>query len=439
MSRFNKYFPSTENLGDTNIIASADQTLEEESLIVAENVAETNESTADAEQFIEAEEGLEALKASIEHVKENGHLDSTSAMFLGHALRGYGIALGTTFNVPSTESIGPSGYRDYLDISLEGIGDILKRIWDAIKTAISRAITMIKNLFAKLFGGVEKLRSRHAALSKSVKDMKEKVDITIPSVTHLRYNNKDDIASIVTGLKATADCGKIVLEPVLNSVDKALDSIMQDILGVDIKSTWMGLGKDKATGKAETDQGSSARSNGFWGSVKTAFTSNLKSSYSSLTKVHQISGDKRFEITSEKDMESGETTVQIPKLVGDSKASSMNEGTKAEKVSKGQVSDVLSATGDIITQLEKNKGRLESLTKKREAIQAKGDKFVADAAKIHDGNEAVISAQLKIGLRMAGRDYTQPINQYAAHAFNVARAGLALADRAIGGQGKAKE
>lgn len=156
--------PSNETQSDLELekacseIEEADRSVERAAMEQEEleAVAETMESIQiSLESAIADDEGLTAREAEAHRIA------------LKHALRG-----ALPMPVASLESFGDASERlEATQLSLESIGATIKKIWEAIKRAVMNAIRAIADFFAKLFGGVKRLREK---AEKVVKDLEAK-------------------------------------------------------------------------------------------------------------------------------------------------------------------------------------------------------------------------------------------------------------------------
>ena len=108
-----------------------DDTVEGEMLEVQEAASDVQLDEEAVEELEEAAEGLEAIALSLESEMANGGLDPQAAQFAAHAIDAHTKRLGVSSSiVPSMESFGgASGKLQGTQVSLEGLKDILAKIW----------------------------------------------------------------------------------------------------------------------------------------------------------------------------------------------------------------------------------------------------------------------------------------------------------------------
>jgi hypothetical protein len=405
-----------EATNETELVVSADDTLEIEIAEAGEAEGEFEEQGDNVEELGEISEGLESILISMESAMQDGGLNPQAALFMQHAVQAHVGRLGLEASdvTPSMESFGgASGQAAATTISMEGIGETLKKIWMAIKNAVSKAIQAIKNFFSKIFGGVGKLKSRHEALKKAVKEIKEEKGdkIKVPNANTLRYKGKADMGSILAGLNATLTVGG-------NEIKDLIDSA-QDFYDVRVP---------RLLDRAETNDFAREELQ----KALTDATNNVETVFKKSVGVSQVmSGDAVIRFEGTKSIENGsDTNLSAPKLVKGYGFKAIDDaGTEIAAPSKAELQKVLDVTGKIIAQLEDKKKPLEKLTAAREkALKATESKVEGWTKKI---KESAKQAGASMVMRKANFDISRAVNQIYSHEFNVVRAALALVDRGV--------
>ena len=122
------------------------------------------------ENTVEAGEDLEALSDIAAGAADEGGLDRAGAEVLTEAVDNAAAKAGIdsdSVNMPAAESFGGRTSRvTATQLAVEGIGDQIKKIWQAIIDGMKKAWEWIKDHWFKLFGGYEKLKSRAEAIEK---------------------------------------------------------------------------------------------------------------------------------------------------------------------------------------------------------------------------------------------------------------------------------
>lgn len=142
--------------------------------------AELTEDSNELEDVVVAAEEAEADAAALgdiagvmeESVQEGEGLDETAAQITEVAVESICARLGVrrySRTIPSMESFGSRSSRvSATRIAMEGIGDIIKKIWDAIVSAAKRVWEFIRGIAGKI------TKSRDSLL-KHLEDLEEKV------------------------------------------------------------------------------------------------------------------------------------------------------------------------------------------------------------------------------------------------------------------------
>lgn len=415
-----------EATNETELVVSADDTLEIEIADAAEAEGEVEEQGDNVEELGEISEGLESILISMESAMQDGGLNPQAALFMQHAVQAHVGRLGLEASdvTPSMESFGgASGQAAATTISMEGIGETLKKIWLAIKNAVSKAIQAIKNFFAKIFGGVSKLKTRSDALKKAVSDLtEEKGDkIKVPNANTLRYKGKADISSVIAGLEATH---KIAGEHMENLSKSAAE--------------FYAVRVPRLLERAET--------NDF---AKDALENELLDASKQFTDVAQktvsvtspMSGDAVMRMEETASVEKGtDGNLKAPKLVKGYAFKALDDsGTEVAAPSKAEMQKILGACDKMIAQLEEKKKSLEKLTEAREKAMKESEKKVEGWTK--KIKESAKQAAASMIMRKANLDLGRGVNAIYSHEFNVVRAALALVDRGVAAHkaGPAKE
>lgn len=415
-------------LFDTELVVSPDQTVEQEIAETAESFSEAEQGSDDVQELGDISEGLESIVASMEACMEDGGLTPQAALFMQHAVNGYTRRLGLSASsiTPSMESFGgASGQAAATTISMEGVAETLKKIWVAIKNAVSKAIQAVKNFFAKIFGGVAKLKSRADALKKAVGELSAdgKGKMKVPNANTLRFKGKANTGDIINGLKATNKLGAETYGQVLETAN-----------------LYYKIAVDKVLNRAELNDAAEAE-------VKAALGKAQEDAHKVFEKVTAVSnvcsGDAVFRVTATSNGEKGaQSGLSVPSLVKGYGFKAVDDGgVEIDVPKKAELSSILSEVDGLISQMEGKKASLEGLSKAREdALKATERKVEGWASKMKEGGKQALAGLI---MRKVNMDVTRPVNQFYSHEFNVVRAALALVDRGVsaskkGGDGDKK-
>lgn len=416
-----------DTLNETDLVVAADDTIEIEIADAAEAEHEAEEQSDNVEELGEISEGLESILISMESAMQDGGLSPQSALFMQHAVQAHVGRLGMSAGdvTPSMESFGgASGQAAATTISMEGVGDTIKKIWLAIKNAVAKAIQAVKNFFAKIFGGVGKLKSRIDSLKTTVAGLTafDGSDIKVPNANTLRYKGKADISSIINGLKATdSQLGKVVPDMINAANDFYVVKVARILSRSEMNEEAKEALQDELANTTEETTQTIA---------KIVQVSNV------------ISGDAVLRGSATANSEHGAATnVKAPRLVKGFGFKAIDDSaTEAKAPSKSEMETILKLAADMVAKLEDRKKGLEGLTKAREEASKKTDAKVDGwMKKIKAGASAAVAGTV---MRVCNVDLAAPINQTYSHSFNVTRAALALVERAIvshkAGPGKKK-
>lgn len=414
--------------------------IDSDAVEITQTFAEADEATEDAEELAEVEEGMTEVQEDVEAAVEHGGLDPVAARFAQHAIKAYMSRLGVEADdvMPSLESFGSSSSRLHAtQISLEGIGDWIKKIWVAIKTAVARAVKAVSDFFSKLFGGVKRLKTAADSLRKDLKEKnkikKEGIKINVPSPNSLMFGRSVELSAIVKGIEATSSVldSQLALVETLKTNLKTtgantkqfVDEFTRAFTASTQKSA-EGQDKAKKTVKAAID-GLTDVAGSTINTVKASIKSGAK-----------ISGDRdiSYKITGIRDNYKsdilGENTAAIKvKLFIQQPAAGFDD--KKE----------ISLNGDdhknIITILEKIINMCDAIDKKKNALSelSKIRKDALDSIKVEGKfSEAVekFSEKTKIRfiLKAVENDFSSGVTKVCNVSFSIARAAYALCKKA---------
>lgn len=405
-----------EATNQTELVVATDDTIEVEITEANEAEGVFEEQSDNVEELGEISEGLESILISMESAMQDGGLNPQAALYMQHAVQAHVGRLGLEASdvTPSMESFGgASGQAAATTISMEGIGETLKKIWLAIKNAVSKAIQAIKNFFSKIFGGLSKLKNRAEALKKSIKEIKEENGdkIKVPNANTLRFKGKVDASSIIAGLNAT--------HTVAGEVTKGLGEAAEVYYNVRVP---------RLLERAETNE----FANDALKEALAEATEGVEGVVQKITSTSApMSGDAvvRAEVT--KSMEKGtDSNVTAPKLVKGYGFKALDDaGTEIDAPSKADLVKMIDGSLKLIAQMEDKKKTLEKLTAAREkALKATETKVEGWTKKIKEAGRQAAASMI---MRKANFDLGRCVNQVYSHEFAVVRATLALVDRSI--------
>jgi hypothetical protein len=408
-------------LFDTELVVSPDDTVEQEIAETAESYAEAEQGSDDVAELGDISEGLESICASMEACMEDGGLNPQAALFMQHAVNGYTRRLGLSVSsiTPSLESFGgASGQAAATTISMEGIKETVKKIWQAIKNAVMKAIAAVKNFFAKLIGGAKKLKGRVEGLKSRLKDGHTgEGKVKVPSPDVLNYQGKSDIASINNGFAVLVPMVEDSWSEVVNAAEKYY-------------AHWGALLSDPKTQNALEE----AAINSAVEKADAEFTTVA-------TKVSQRSkealGGWYFTVDSGTQTPAGEAAERATLTLGRKKHNTA-EGVEIDTPSGNDLKKTLDYCDSIVTTLMAKGTYLTKLESARDKALAQTETFVK-AAETGKLGKAWSQAKVNMGMRRATKDLTRPLLQVNNAGFSAVRAALTLVERSLGAKAPVKD
>jgi hypothetical protein len=401
-------------LFDTELVVSPDDTVEQEIAETAEAFAESEQGSDDVAELGDISEGLESICASMESCMEDGGLNPQAALFMQHAVNGYTRRLGLSVSsiTPSLESFGgASGQAAATTISMEGIKETVKKIWQAIKNAVMKAIAAVKNFFAKLIGGAKKLKGRIEGLKSRLKNGHTgEGKIKVPSPDVLNYQGKSDIASINNGFAQLVTMVEDSWSEVVNGAEKYY-------------AHWGALLADPKTQNALEE------------SAINSAVEKAESEFATVaTKVTQRSkealGGWYFTMDSGSQTAAGDDATKATLSLGRKKHNAA-EGTEIDAPSGQDLKKTLDYCDSIVTTLMAKGTYLTKLEGARDKALAQTETFVK-AAETGKLGKAWSQAKVNMGMRRATKDLTRPLLQVNNAGFSAVRAALTLVERSLG-------
>ena len=205
---------------------------------VSAPVADVAEAAAEVDQQEEVLADMTEAAGEVENVETaadaaiaesaDGTLSRESAAWVRIALEN---AIGKTGLVPaimpSLEAFGgTSGRRSATKVTMEGIGEFLKKIWNAIKTQIQKVWAYVKNWYLKVLDAAPRLKKKAEAISKRTENMTgspEAKDFELGVLKQLHLSGKaPKEGEIVTKMKLVTERWKLPWAPKLPRVTRKL-------------------------------------------------------------------------------------------------------------------------------------------------------------------------------------------------------------------------
>lgn len=390
----------------TEIVGGVDS-MENDMMEVAEAYDEVEGVEEDIEEMEEIAEGMESLRDALAASLESGGLDTQSAVMTRLALGSYTTRLGLEADkvLPSLESFGgDSGRLSATQVSMESIGETLKKIWAAVRAAVERAIKAISDFFAKIFGATKKVKERAEALRKEVQALekdgaKPEGEMSVPGANTLGMEGKADIKTITEGLGNLVEVsGQIAT--MADGADEYYAEAAKKV--IELKD------KDEA---ADAE----AASTSLWEKAKAIFA-----------KVEKHEGkltSGNYTIVSTAKGESTEVAVNFTRSEKAKAVQDTKIATPDAKTLVGICDDVIK----LVETLEKTEKAVSDAKKAREAaVKAASD--VVKASERNAVGKVWTNQKAQSVLRAAQKDMLRPLTQSASHVFAVSRSALGLVE-----------
>jgi Holliday junction resolvase RusA-like endonuclease len=382
---------------------------ESASLEIAEAAHEMEMMDYQQEELEHAHASLESIAVSLEGLVANDErgLDRVAAEGYRHAISAIvGDALPNP--VSSLESFGgESECAEATQISLEGIKDTVKKIWEAIKRAVSNAIKATSDFLAKLFGGVAKMEKRVEDLKKQLKEAQDNKhtvkegEFKLPGAGRLELDGSINERALEQGMSMVND----ITLTTIDETQKAAESIYKEISDF-----------YKKGGKPDDLDDVSKLAGGAISKIKTKAVGSL------------LPGGKTF--VTEGTKEDGAPGKATIKVSDHPSAKNFDGSTKVDVPSLATIGKMLDSAEKAAKHLSKAKKDRDNLKKVRENVMDEAEKWSKDAEK-GKLSEMWTEGKVSVALRMAQSSLFSNIGQMDGYVFSYNRALVAAADAAL--------
>lgn len=384
--------------------------LESASFDIAESDHQIEMMDYQQEELEHAHASLESIAVSLEGLVANDErgLDRVAAEGYRHAITAIvGDALPNP--VASLESFGgESECAEATQLSLEGIKDTVKKIWEAIKRAVSNAIKATADFFAKLFGGVGKMEKRVEDLMKELdtakKDKHTAKDgmFKVPGADRLEMDGKITESALKSGMTFVND-GMVKLSTGVQ--DSAMD-VYKEISDFYKKADKV---DDIVAVKKKVDTIVSK------GETKT---------------IGAMGPGGKTAVTTEGSDDEGTSSKTI-KIADHPKAKNFDGKSEIKTPSLSTIEDMLKSAEGAVKYLANAKKDRDALKKVREGVMDDAEKWVKDAEKGKMG-ESWTEAKVNGALRLSQNGLFGNLGRIDSYIFGYNRALVAAAAAALG-------
>lgn len=395
--------------------------LEEDQMEISGAEAEMADAEEVVDELEDAADGLESISEALSASLENGGLDPQSSHFMAMATASYTNRLGLDSTLPSLESFGGESDREEATkVSLEAVSDYIKKIWEAIKSAIQKAIKAMTDLFAKVFGGAAKLEKAAQSLAKAANDAKgsaQEDKISISNISQLHIKGKYEAGDILDGLKNTQEVLDYLYGDYADDAAKWYQEIGKALADSSVKAS------DDAD---EVDKDMAKFSEDFLKAL-----ADMGKKFGST----ELPGGKSVAIEVKSD-DNGLSAVDAPSI-----SSNGGEAPNSGEIDTPSLADVkkmAEGVESIAKTIQSKKKAVESLDKAREDALKAADKFVQDG----DGGKlgkAWDKAKITLTLRSLNKGLARPVAQVSSMGFSTGRAVLMVGKKAVEAYGEEKK
>ena len=220
-----------------------DETVEAEELAVDQASDEANAELDAGDDLVEAEQTLESIYKQLVSASEAGRgISEESARFMqlaieGITIKGHRLSLGKV-GIPSCESFGSSNRAlSNTNLSMEGVGEVLRRVWTWIKEQVTKIVAKIKNWYKSVLGLAPRLKKRAEAIKKKADGTSGSTDeSTVELSVHKQLvieKKAPTPQEAVTALEVVADIAKNVLSVGGPVGSKVADAMIDELNSLD--------------------------------------------------------------------------------------------------------------------------------------------------------------------------------------------------------------
>lgn len=401
-----------EEITDEQAEAVLEETPESEVTEVVEAEQEVDAAEAASAELEEAAEGLESLQAALESSLANGGLTAGEARFANMHAASLCGRLGLTQSVmPSMESFEANDRVEATRVSMEGIGETLKKIWEAIKSMAAKVWNWISNFFKSIFGAAERLERRAKALDKVAGKLTgdaKKSKITVSARLASRIALGDKVDATAKGakdlVKAIETCAKFDLEN-----NQTTGKFVEEFRGLMGKTAKIADGAEWLKARApKMVEGLVKRS-----------TSGVNAVWATAT----VPGNVSFQVSVRQDDNTVSSVDRVPT------GKSIEKDVEVDTLKPDDISKVAKAALDIV-----NISKRVSADNKAKKIEL-GNLPTNNAGEEDAGVKRLIAIRLQRAVALQGKLRAKA----AAHGVNTAAAYLDIAAKSAKQYGKAAE
>lgn len=299
----------------------------------------------------------------------------------------------------SVESLATFDGVEKATVTVESLGDTLKKLWETIRTAVERAIKALRDFFAKLFGGIKKLSAYFNRLKSEVKklDSDPEGEITVRSASNLIYNGKVSVEGILEGLGNSRVVGEILMGPYVDTVNQYYETVANQMIDKDF------------IGASVQDKQHILKKYVLFNPNDDLWIAHTRR----ITKAGEIIGGY---IPQKGTIATGDTLKFERK--GDE---SLNQGYSLQALSKKEMIKMIDSSLDVLSQIEKREKAIEKIAKGREEVLKSLKEFVKASDRGLLGSFWTNDHARRV-MAAGNRNLVYPVNQYTNFTYSSLRA-----------------
>lgn len=408
---------------------TADLELEKDSGEIARLETAVSQAELEQEELESAESTMEGIVASLESaIDDEVGMTAREANAYRLAFR---ASVGYALPNPVTTLESECGDTERMEasvLSMEGIKETAKKIWEAIKRAVSNAIKAVADFFAKIFGGAKKLKEKLEKVQKDIEEAKKenhqltdgKLETTT-GVSNLFYDGKSDIKSILKGLEVVKE-SQSSTEELVNGVDDLYKNIADALKSR--KEDKEAVAKAVSTSQYVKAAGKSQATVVIPGDKLVMITGKNEEGY---IETKDADGEEI------KTMMAQGNVPKLPKL----KIANTPRVTKPKDLSVGAVTldellTLVTGAIELVDKITKSKDTKDKIKKAREEVIKEAESLQKDAEKLAEKAEGFwTNAQIKAHLKLANMDASSAIAKFDGYMFSYCRSVEQFASSAV--------
>lgn len=305
------------------------------------------------------------------------------------------------------------------------ITDVLKRIWQTIKSAVAETYALLKRIFIRLFTGFQSIKDRASSLRSKVQALPNDVTpgtVSVQAPRRLAYRKNVSFDGIRKGLGSLTAVGKSVHGDYLNAAVEFYNEF-ESFIGA-LRSSSI----DAVDKSAERLQ-------------KPKVLDTLSGTSVMLNSV--LLGDRQFQYSESHARKTEKSSAKIegmvdlptPPILSDvyDKTVTLRQ-LEMGALSKANMLVVLDDLSALATVCLQSRRSVDKIIDSRKKMMKDMDKVLAEKNRQGDVNSedmTKLKRYIRSGMSTMQKILIRPISQHSTHSFNVSRSLLILVERSI--------